>query len=61
MRVDLTYDCGCFLTVDLEPCTTMPDGQLRACHLHGRPAAKAGHPARRLLSIIYDEDGGGDG
>jgi len=57
----LAYHWECFLIRDLDPWSDTPDGELRACHAHGLPAAKAGHSARRLLSVTYDEEGGGDG
>ena len=60
MRVNLTYDCGCFVTLDLEPWSQRPDGELRACHAHGHPAGEGGHPARRLLSLTYHEEGGSE-
>ena len=60
MRVDLTYECGCFFTLGLEPWRQRPEGELRACHVHRRSAGEAGHPARRPLSLTYHEEGGGD-
>jgi len=60
MRLDLIYECGCFFTLDLEPWGYLPDGELRACHAHRRPVGGPGHPARRLLSLTYHEEGGGD-
>ena len=60
MRVNLTYDCGCFFTLDLASWSNTPDGELRACHVHRRPPSEAGQPARRPLSLTYHEDGGSD-
>ena len=53
MRGDLTYDCGCFFTLDLAPWSNTPDGGFRACHAHRRPASVAGQSARRPLSLTY--------
>ncbi len=60
MRVNLAYDCGCCFTLDLGPWSQRPDGELRACHAHNRPAGEAGHPARRPVSLTYHEEGGSD-
>jgi hypothetical protein len=60
MRVKVTYECGCSSTLALESWSIMPDGELRACHVHGHPAGPVGHPARRPLSLTYHEEGGGD-
>lgn len=60
MRVNFTYECGCLVTLDLDPGGNTPDRELRPCHAHGLLAARAGHPPRRPLSVTYDEEGGGE-
>ncbi len=60
MRVNLTYECGCFLTLDLDPWCKSSDGEVGACHGHRCATGEPGHAARRPLSLTYHEEGGGD-
>ena len=60
MRANLTYECGCLLTLDLEPWSQTPEGKVRACHVHRGPAGEAGRPARRQLALTYFEEGGSE-
>jgi len=52
MRANLTYECGCLFTEDLESWCQKPEGEVRASHVHRGPAGEADHPARRAALHI---------
>jgi len=60
MRLRLACACGCTFTLDLEPWRRSPEGELRACPAHSRLTGETRDPARRPLSVAYQEEGGGD-